>query len=103
MTVQGERAEAREELDLLLEVDQLEVVSECPESVLLLLLASVLNVRTIKTGIHCQIADSTVSSILAANALQHLKVARSLQYKSVISVTKRWKILTTSKNIEEEI
>ncbi len=73
MTIQGERVE---ELDLLLEVDQLEVVSECPESVLLLLLASVLNVRTIKTGIHCQIADSTVSSILATNALQHLKVAK---------------------------
>jgi hypothetical protein len=83
MTTQGERVE---ELDLLLEVDQLEVVSECPESVLLLLLASVLNVRTIKTGIHCQIADFTVSSILATNALQHLKVARSIQNKSVIYV-----------------
>jgi hypothetical protein len=91
-----------EELDLLLEVDQLEVVSECPESVLLLLVASVLNVRTIKTGIHCQIADSTVSSILATNALQHLKVASSLQYinQSFMYVNSMFK---RSKKTEEEI
>ena len=67
-------APLRRELELLLEVEQLEVVSECSEDLLRLLLASVLNVETLKTGIHCQITDATVSTILATNALQHLKV-----------------------------
>ncbi len=66
-------------MELLLDVEQLAVVSDCPEVVLRLLVAAVLNVETIKTGIHCQISDATIARILASNALQHLKVVHSNQ------------------------
>ena len=68
------RPRQRRELELLLEVEHLAVVSECPEEMIRLLLAAVLNLETLKTGIHCHLADTTLAAVLSLNALQHLKV-----------------------------
>ena len=47
-------------------------MSECPASLLLLLLSAALNLQQLKTGIHCQLSDQLFLEVFLANQLQHL-------------------------------
>ena len=63
----------KEELEPLLELKSLAIVSECPQKYVILLLSSALNIENFKTGIHCPLTDQDVWKIFEKNKLQHLQ------------------------------
>ena len=63
----------KEEIEPMLELNSLAIVSECIPKNAILLLSSALNIEHFKTGIHCQLTDPDVLLIFEKNRLQHLK------------------------------
>ena len=63
----------REEMELLLELETLAVISDCAPAHLLLLLSAALNLRTLKTGQNCPLTDADIVKVLETNQLQQLQ------------------------------
>ena len=62
----------REEMELLLELSSLALVSECPARYAVLLLSSALNINQFKTGFNCHLSDSDINTVLITNQMKDL-------------------------------
>ena len=62
----------KDEMEPLLELTSLALVSECPVHCAVLLLSAAINIQNFKTGIHCHLSDGDVLAVLEKNALQQL-------------------------------
>ena len=63
----------KEEMEPMLELKSLAIVSECEAKIALLIISAALNLEHFKTGIHCQLTDENILKIFEKNKLQHLK------------------------------
>ena len=66
------RRREKEKMELLLELKNLSIVSECPPKLAMLLLSSALNVEHFKTGINCPLTDEDILRLLEKNQMKHL-------------------------------
>ena len=62
----------KDEMELLLELTGLAVVSECPARYAVLLLGSALNVHQFKTGINVHLSDSDINTVFENNQMKEL-------------------------------
>lgn len=63
----------KEEMEPMLELKSLAIVSECEARTAILITSAALNLEHFKTGIHCQLSDENIWKIFEKNKLQHLK------------------------------
>ena len=66
------RPREKEKMELLLDLKNLSIVSECPPKLAMLLLSSALNVEHFKTGINCPLTDEDILRLLEKNQMKHL-------------------------------
>ena len=62
----------KDDMELLLELSSLALVSECPARYAVLLLSSALNVSQFKTGINCHLTDSDINAVFTKNQMKEL-------------------------------
>ena len=62
----------KDDMELLLELSSLALVSECPARYAVLLLSSALNVHQFKTGINVHLSDSDINTVFENNQMKEL-------------------------------
>ena len=62
----------KDEMELLLELSSLALVSDCPARYAVLLLSSALNLTQFKTGFNCHLSDSDINTVLSNNQMKQL-------------------------------
>ena len=73
--------EKEEDMEPLLDLKTLAIVSECKPKIAARLLSSALNLEHFKSGIHCHLTDNDLEKILQINKMQHLKAWNMPQTK----------------------
>ena len=82
------RERDKDKLELMLELSNLSIVSECPTNFIFLLLSAALNIQHFKTGQNCALTDDDLVKLLEVNQLKHLEsfqipASKHLSMKSV--------------------
>ena len=67
------RRREKEDMELMLELTTLTLVSDCPAKFTMLLLSSALNIEHFKTGQNCPLTDSDILDIFEKNQMKNLK------------------------------
>lgn len=93
------RRREKEDMELMLELSTLALVSDCPAPLMLLLLSSALNIEHFKTGQHCHMTDGDILNLFEKNQMKNLK-SFHIPASSVLTISTVELLMTYCDHIE---